>query len=28
MPFIQPVARETVRLQILGIIHEHLFDEE
>ena len=27
MPFIQPDAREAVRLQILGIIHEHIFDE-
>ncbi|WFP62161.1 hypothetical protein [Mesorhizobium sp. WSM4904] len=27
MPFIQPDARESVRLQILGIILEHIFDE-
>jgi len=27
MPFIQPEAREAVKLQILGIIHEHIFDE-
>ncbi|UCI09657.1 hypothetical protein [Mesorhizobium sp. B1-1-8] len=27
MPFVQPQAREAVRLQILGIIHEHIFDE-
>ncbi|WP_027168558.1 hypothetical protein [Mesorhizobium sp. WSM3224] len=27
MPFIQPEAREEVRLQILGIIHEHIYDE-
>ncbi|TIQ36180.1 MAG: hypothetical protein E5X48_10265 [Mesorhizobium sp.] len=27
MPFIQPEAREEVRLQILGVIHEHLYDE-
>ncbi|AZO62097.1 hypothetical protein EOA75_29735 [Mesorhizobium sp. M1A.F.Ca.IN.022.07.1.1] len=27
MPFIQPEAREAVRLQILGIIHEHILDE-
>ncbi|CDX22559.1 conserved hypothetical protein [Mesorhizobium sp. ORS 3324] len=27
MPFIQPEARETVRRQILGIIHEHIFEE-
>jgi hypothetical protein len=27
MPFIQPEAREAVKLQILGIIHEHMFDE-
>ncbi|PBC02775.1 hypothetical protein [Mesorhizobium sp. WSM3860] len=27
MPFIQPDAREAVRLQILGIIHEHIVDD-
>ncbi|CDX43405.1 conserved hypothetical protein [Mesorhizobium sp. SOD10] len=27
MPFIQPEAREAVRLQVLGIVHEHIFDE-
>ncbi|MET3594531.1 hypothetical protein ABID26_003939 [Mesorhizobium shonense] len=27
MPFIQPEAREEVRLEILGIIHEHMYDE-
>ncbi|MBZ9846899.1 hypothetical protein LB565_02720 [Mesorhizobium sp. CA14] len=27
MPFIQPDAREDVRLQILGIVHEHMYDE-
>ncbi|WP_292560518.1 hypothetical protein [Mesorhizobium sp.] len=28
MPFVKPEARETVKLQILGIVHEHIFDEE
>lgn len=28
MAFAKPEARETVKLQILGIIHEHIFDEE
>lgn len=27
MAFVKPEARETVKLQILGIIHEHIFDE-
>ncbi|OHV87377.1 hypothetical protein [Mesorhizobium sp. ORS 3428] len=27
MPFVEPEARETVRLQILGIIHEHIFEK-
>ncbi|WP_246673546.1 MULTISPECIES: hypothetical protein [unclassified Mesorhizobium] len=28
MPFVRPEARETVKLQILGIIHEHIYDED
>ncbi|TPM96605.1 hypothetical protein [Mesorhizobium sp. B2-1-3A] len=27
MPLIQPEAREAVRSEILGIIHEHLYDD-
>lgn len=28
MPFVKPEAWETVKLQILGIIHKHIFDEK